>query len=477
MQHSSGHYIDGAWRAGEPVIERRNPSDLSDLVGRHPAAGPDEVEEAVAAARRAAPGWAEAAPQARCDLLDRIGAAIAARAEPLAELLSREEGKTLPEARAEIAKASHTFRYFAGEAIRQSGYSLRSTRGGVDVDVRREAVGVVALITPWNFPFSIPAWKTAPALAHGNCVILKPSELTCGTAAALAAVLEEAGTPRGVFQMLLGEGAAGGALVAHDGVDAVSFTGSVETGRRIAAVAAPRGARLQMELGGKNPLVVLADADLDKAVDAAVRGAFHSTGQRCTASSRIIVEAAIHDVFVARLVERTAALRVGHALDPASDVGPMVGEAQRRRVLDYIESGRREATLAHGGRVLERPTEGHYLEPALFLDGDMSQRINREEVFGPVASVFRVADLDEAIAVANATPFGLSAGIFTASHAKARDFVRRHRSGMVMVNLPTVGSDYHVPFGGRGASAYGPKEMGLAAAEFFTQTKTAYVAD
>jgi acyl-CoA reductase-like NAD-dependent aldehyde dehydrogenase len=472
------NYVDGRWRGSDTHLVRENPSDTSEIVAEACVAGPEDVAEATAAARRAQPTWRKAPPQLRFELLDRIGDEIMRRSATLATLLAREEGKTVPEAQAEIVKASQTFKYFAGEAVRLAGASLRSTRPGVDVDIRREPVGVVALVTPWNFPFSIPAWKTAPALAYGNCVVLKPSELTCATASALAGIIHDVGVPPGVFQLVLGGGDVGGALIADDQVDAVSFTGSTATGRKIAAAVAPRGARLQMELGGKNPLIVLADADLDKAVDAAVRGAFYSTGQRCTASSRLIVEDEVHDAFVERLIARTSALRIGHALDATTDIGPLVSEAQRQRVRDYLGgAGADGAELAFGGRVLEARTRGYYLEPAIFLAGTMDQRVNREEVFGPVASVLRVSDFDEAMAVANATPYGLSAGLFTRSHAKARAFLREIDAGMAMVNLPTVGSDYHVPFGGRGASAHGPKEMGLGAVEFFSQTKTAYIAE
>ena len=478
MPQVRNNYIDGAWRSAEHFSEGRNPSDTTEVIGRFAMATASDVHDAVAAARKALGDWKETSPQQRFDILDRAADAIARRTQELATLLAREEGKTLPEAVAEVTKAAHTFKYFAGEAVRLAGASLRSVRKGVDVDVRREAVGVVGLITPWNFPFSIPAWKSAPALAYGNCVILKPSELTNAIAWELASILHEAGVPRGVFQMVMGGGDVGSALVAEPGVDAISFTGSGAVGGKIAAQAVVRGAKLQLELGGKNPLVIADDADQDKAVDAAVRGAFYSTGQRCTASSRIIVDAVVHDSFVERLVERTAKLRVGHALDATSDIGPLVSAAQLQRVSRYAEAAPYDgAHHAFGGRVLEAPANGHYFEPAIFLDGDMRQSINREEVFGPIVSVFKATDLDDAIRIANATEFGLSAGIFTGSHAKARAFMRASNSGMVMVNLPTVGSDYHVPFGGRGASAYGPKEMGLGAVEFFTQTKTAYIAD
>nr|WP_298104850.1 aldehyde dehydrogenase family protein [uncultured Shinella sp.] len=478
MNQISNNLINGAWRPAECYSESRNPSDTDDVIGRFAIATAQDVGDAVDAAQQAFPGWQSETPQRRADILDKVAELIVARHQELSVLLAREEGKTVPEAAAEITKAWQTFKYFAGEAIRMSGASLRSVRKGVDIDVRREPIGVIGLITPWNFPFSIPAWKTAPALAYGNCVILKPSELTNAIAWALASILQEAGVPPGVFQLVMGDGATGAMLVSDVGVDAVSFTGSGAVGQRIANVAVARGARVQLELGGKNPLIVADDADLEKAVDAAVRGAFYSSGQRCTSSSRIIVEAAVHDVFVEQLIERTARLKVGNALDPDSDIGPLVSDTHLGRVASYVESAAVDgARHRFGGRILSGKTPGHYFEPAIFADGRNDQKINREEVFGPVLSVFKAADFDDALSIANATTFGLSAGIFTASHVKARRFIRGSNTGMVMVNLPTVGSDYHVPFGGRGASSYGPKEMGLGAIEFFTQSKTAYIAD
>lgn len=478
MNHTHGNYIDGQWVCGSGSMESRSPSDRSDVIGRYARAELADVDNAASAARKAFPAWMESSPQVRFDLLDAVGTRLLESVDSLGSLVAREEGKTLADARAEITKAGQIFKFFAGEAVRMNGELTRSLRSGIDVCVEREPIGTVGVISPWNFPVSIPAWKTAPALAYGNCVILKPSELTNASAHAFATILHEAGVPSGVFQLLMGDGRAIGAdLVANESVDAISFTGSSVTGQRIAAAAHERGIRLQMELGGKNPLVVLADADLDRAVDAALKGAYFAAGQRCTASSRLIVEAGIHNEFVDRLVDRIGRLRVGHALDPASDIGPMVSAVQRDRVLHYVALGKQEgAHLLFGGKPLDRPTEGYFLEPALFVESHMGQRINTEEIFGPLATVIRAACLDEAIEIANATPFGLSAGIFTSSLASARRYTRRSRAGMVMVNVATAGSDYHVPFGGRGASAYGPKEMGRAALEFYTQTKTMYVA-
>jgi acyl-CoA reductase-like NAD-dependent aldehyde dehydrogenase len=457
--------------------ERRNPSDTSEVVSLAFHATAQQVEDAVAAARAAFPAWAELTPQARADMLDRVGSLILARHGELAALLAREEGKTLPEARAEVTKSAQLFKFFAGEALRLGGRHVRSLRERIEVDVVREPVGVAALVTPWNFPLSIPAWKLAPALAYGNCAILKPSELTSGCAQLLSEILVDAGIPAGVFQMVLGGGDVGSALVAHPGVDLVSFTGSSATGRAIARLVEGRQAQLQLELGGKNPLIVMADADLDAALDAAAKGAFYSTGQRCTASSRIIVEEPVADRFTSALLSRVQALEVGHALAAASQIGPLVSERQLDGVQASLLSAQDAGSeLAWGGERLERPTAGHFMAPALFVDTKPDEFVNRHEIFGPVASVLRASGLDEAIAIANDTPYGLSAGIYTASHAAMTAFRRRSTAGMLMINLQTVGTDYHVPFGGNGESGYGVREMGPEVASFFTRSRTIYTA-
>ncbi len=337
---------------------------------------------------------------------------------------------------------------------------------------------MVGLITPWNFPIAIPAWKIAPALAYGNCVVMKPADLVPGCAWALADILQRAGLPAGVFNLVMGRGSVvGEALLDSPDVAAISFTGSVETGKHVAAKCAARLAKFQLEMGGKNPLIVLDDAELDVAVNCAVNGAFFSTGQRCTASSRLIVAEGIHDRFVAALTERLQALKVDHALKPGTDIGPVVDDQQLGQDLRYIEIGQQEgAKLVCGGERLNRETEGYFLAPALFTETRNDMRINREEIFGPVASVIRVKNYDEALAVANDTPFGLSAGICTRSLKHASHYRRHAEAGMVMVNLPTAGVDYHVPFGGRKGSSYGPREQGRYAVEFYTGVKTSYIA-
>ena len=326
-------------------------------------------------------------------------------------------------------------------------------------------------------PIAIPAWKIAPALAFGNTVVFKPAELTPGCAWAITDIIARSGIPEGVFNLVIGKGSVvGDAIVKSREVNAISFTGSVETGHNILVEATKRHAKVQLEMGGKNPLVVLDDADLDVAVNCAVNGAFFSTGQRCTASSRLIVTEGIHDRFVDSVIAKLKALRVGDAVADDTDIGPVVDQTQLDQDLSYIDIGQKEgARLAYGGERVERDTEGYYLSPALFVDTDNAMRINREEVFGPVASVIRVKDYDEAIDVANDTDFGLSAGIVTTSLKRADDFKKASRAGMVMVNLPTAGVDYHVPFGGTKGSSYGPREQGGYAKEFYTTVKTAYV--
>jgi aldehyde dehydrogenase (NAD+) len=473
-----GHFVGGHWiRPTGDRTERRSPSDDQDLIGAFGVGGRSELDDAVTAATAARPRWAAASPQVRADLLEAVAAEIAGNADDLARLLSREEGKTLAEARAEVIRASQLFRFFSGEALRASGDLQDSIRPGVEVGTLLEPVGVVGIIAPWNFPIAIPAWKSAPALAFGNTVVLKPAQLVAGTATALAAIIERVGFPPGVFNLVTGPGSAlGSALVAHPGIDAISFTGSQAVGRGVAQAAASRLARVQLEMGGKNPLVVLDDADLDIAVSAALDGAFAQTGQRCTASSRLVVQDGIHDRFVEMLSRAMSELRVGHSLDPATTVGPVASESQLATDEHYLALAREHPGVeVIGGHRVRRETSGNFLAPALLIGGDADDRFNREEIFGPIAGVIRVGDYDEALHVANDTEFGLVAGICTTSLARAADFRRRADAGMVMVNLPTAGVDPHVSFGGRKGSSYGPREQGTSARHFFTQQKTSYV--
>jgi acyl-CoA reductase-like NAD-dependent aldehyde dehydrogenase len=471
------NYVGGSWDRAGAARPDINPSNVDDVVGEFVFGDAATVDRAVWAARDAFRAWSRGGVQARADLLDAVGSEILARRTEFGTLLSREEGKTLPEGIGEATRAGHIFKYFAGEAVRNAGEKLASVRPGVDVDIVREPVGVVGLVTPWNFPMAIPAWKIAPALAYGNCVVLKPSELTPACASAIAELLARHGVPPGVFNSVSGDGSVvGDALVRHPGIDALSFTGSIATGRAIAKIAAERLLRLQLEMGGKNPLVVLDDADLDVAVGCAVQGAYYSTGQRCTASSRLIVTAGIHDRFVDALLARLRTLKVGDALEAGTDIGPVIDERQLGKDLSYLDVAAAEgARLAFGGERLRLASDGYFLQPILWTETTNAMRINREEIFGPTASVIRVADYEEAIAVANDTPYGLSAGVCTQSLSSATRFRRDSEAGMVMINLPTAGVDYHVPFGGRKGSNYGPREQGHYAREFYTVVKTAYV--
>ena len=471
------NFVAGEWVEGVAVNRDINPSDTNDVIGEYAQADATQTIRAIDAAFTARLAWQRSTAEERADAMDRIGMEILARSDELGHLLAREEGKTLAEGIGEVARAGRVFKFFAGEALRTGGEKLPRIRSGVEVDVSREPEGVIGIITPWNFPIAIPAWKIAPALAYGNTVVFKPAELVPASAWALAEIIVRAGRlPPGAFNLVMGPGSqVGNAMVTSAKVQAITFTGSVVTGKRIGLACMERGAKVQLEMGGKNPLVILDDADLDTAVSVAINGSFFSTGQRCTGSSRLIVEDGIHDRFVAAMTERMAALRIGHALNPDTDIGPVASKDQLDQDRFYIENARQEGgRLVAGGDLLQRETPGHYLAPALFTETSNAMRVNREEVFGPVATIIRVKDYEEAVTVANDTVFGLSSGVCTTSLKHATDFKRRSTAGMVMVNLPTAGVDYHAPFGGRKASSYGPREQGSYAREFYTAVKTTY---
>jgi alpha-ketoglutaric semialdehyde dehydrogenase len=478
MAIAFSNLIDGRAVDSAERLPDVNPSNVDDVVGEFARASSADAELAIASAKAAFQKWSRTTPQERFDVLDRAGTEILARKEELGRLLSREQGKPLADGIGEAGRAGYIFKFFAGEAVRMTGEKIDSVRPGVEIEITREPVGVVAAITPWNFPLAIPAWKIAPALAFGNCVVFKPAELAPASPWALVDIVQRAGLPSGVLNLVNGPGSRLGVqITSSEDIDAISFTGSQEIGASIAATAIRTGARLQLEMGGKNPLVVLDDADLATAVSVAVNGAYFQTGQRCTASSRIVVTEGIHDRFVDAMVERMKRLVVDDALKAGTEMGPVVDKRQLDKNLEYVEIGRREgARLVYGGERLQRGTEGFYMAPAIFTESAPEMRINREEIFGPVASVIRVKNYDEALKVANDTPFGLSSGIVTTSLKHASHFKRNTQSGLVMVNLPTAGLDYHVPFGGRKKSSYGPREQGTYAREFYTIVKTAYVA-
>ncbi len=469
--------IAGEWMAGDTAIENRNPSDLTDVIGLFAQASADQLSATLDRARNAQQEWAAYGLERKQAVLMSIGTELMSRAEELGRLLSREEGKPFAEGKGEVYRAGQFFTYYAAECLRQIGENADSVREGVEIDVRHEPVGVVAVISPWNFPTATAAWKIAPALCYGNAVVWKPANLTPASAVALTEIIARQDIPKGLFSLVMGSGGAiGQRLVESPQVDAISFTGSVPVGKSIAAAAIQNLTKVQMEMGSKNALAVMDDADLDLAVSLALGGAFGGTGQKCTASSRLVVHAAIHDAFVEKLVAGAKALKVGHALEEGTKMGPVVSEQQLQENLAYVELGQSEgAELACGGQRLELQHDGYYMSPGVFVNTNNTMRINREEMFAPLTSVLKVDSYDEALAIVNDTNFGLTSGIVTQNLARATHFRRHARTGVVTVNLPTAGTDYHVPFGGRGDSSYGPREQGKAAAEFYTAVKTAYI--
>jgi acyl-CoA reductase-like NAD-dependent aldehyde dehydrogenase len=475
MSELHKNYIGGEWIGGDarPNI---NPSNTNEVVGEYAQGTAADAKAAIDAATDAFKTWSLSGIQQRHDILKATGDEILARKEEIGRLLAREEGKTLPEAIGETARAAQIFHFFAGETLRMAGEILPSVRPGIEVTVTREPVGVVGLITPWNFPIAIPAWKLAPAIAYGNTVVLKPADLVPGCAWTIVDILVRNGLPKGVVNLVMGRGSVvGQAILESPKVNAVSFTGSVGTGKKVAEASIQVMRKFQLEMGGKNPTIVLDDADLKVAVETTANSAFFSTGQRCTASSRLIVTEQIHDKFVEALAARIKDLVVDDAIKQGTHIGPVVDQSQLDQDMKYIQIAKDEGgTLVVGGDRIERENPGFFLQPALFTGTTPDMRINKEEVFGPVASVIKVKDYEEALAVANDTPFGLASGIVTTSLKHASHFRRNAEAGMVMVNLPTAGVDYHVPFGGRKASSYGPREQGKYAAEFFTTVKTSY---
>lgn len=473
------NFIAGHWSAADAGAPNINPSDINDVVGEYARATKAEAEAAIKAAKAAFLAYSRSTPQVRYEALKKISDELLSRKDELGRLLSREEGKSLSEGIGEVTRAGQLFAFSAGEALRITGETNASVRPGVEIEIAREPVGVVSVITPWNFPMAIPAWKIAPALAYGNCVVFKPADLVPGSAHALADIIARSGLPAGVFNLVMGKGSQiGQALLEHADVNAISFTGSVTTGRKVAesAVRSTPMKKVQLEMGGKNPLVVLDDADLKIAVQCAVDGAYFSTGQRCTASSRLIVTEGIHDRFVDAMTERVKTLVVDDACKAGTQIGPVVDQSQLDQDVRYIKIGQDEGAKLHwGGELLNREKPGFYLQPAIFTGVDNKMRIAREEIFGPVAAVIRAKDYEEALAISNDTEFGLSAGICTSSLKYASHFKRNSDAGMVMVNLATVGGDYYAPFGGRKASSYGSRERGHHAIEFYTTVKTIYI--
>ena len=460
------------------TFENANPADRREVLGHFPASGEADVRRAIAAAQAAAPLWRGTSQLARGAVLLKAAALLEARAEAVARDLTLEEGKTIGEARGETMRGVAILRYFAGQASEPLGETYPAANPATFLYTTRVPLGVVGLITPWNFPIAIPVWKSAPALAFGNAVVIKPSELAPRTAQHLAECLQEAGMPTGVFNLVHGVGAeVGAALVADERVTGISFTGSNRVGRQIGEVVQGRGGRVALEMGGKNPMVVLEDADLDQAADLTIAGAFRSTGQKCTATSRAIVARPVLEAFTERVLDRARALKIGPGIEPETWMGPLISETQHARVLDYIEIGRREgAELLLGGGVPagERYAHGHYVEPTVFAIRP-GMRLALEEIFGPVLGIVAAEGREEAIGMANDVPFGLSASICTRDIRAAMEFAARSDAGMVHINGETAGAEPQVPFGGMKASGSYLREQGKAAREFYTQLKTVYL--
>ncbi|MEA2523638.1 MAG: alpha-ketoglutaric semialdehyde dehydrogenase [Thermomicrobiales bacterium] len=476
-----GNYIGGEWRPAKSggTFENRSPSNTDDLIGHFAASGAEDVEAAVTAAAETAESWRNTSAITRANILFKAAEILASRANDVGRELTREEGKTLKEGIGETGRAVQILRYFAGEAQQPSGEHYPSMNPLTLLYTVREPLGVIAAITPWNFPIAIPAWKIAPALAFGNTVVIKPASLTPLCTVRLVEALAEAGLPSGVLNLVTGSASAiGDPLVRDERVVGISFTGSNAVGAELRKLAAERGAKLQLELGGKNPAIVLADADLDHALGHVVTGAMWSTGQKCTATSRAIVDRRIAEEFTHRLTERISGLKVGDPLAPDTQIGPVISEDAAERIVGEVDAAKRSGVplLAGGGRLADNGRgKGHFVAPTLFGDVDPNSHLGQEELFGPVLGVIPVDGLDEAMAVANSVRFGLSASIFTRDLGKALEFARGIQAGVVHVNSETPGAEPHVPFGGmKGSSSYS-REQGKAAREFFTQTKTVYI--
>ncbi len=474
-----GNYIAGEWIDSGNYIENRNPANTEEVVGLHPKGTAADIEKAAEAAAAALPKWAAMPGPARGAILYKAADILEHQFDSLGAEMTREEGKTLPEAKGEVRRAINIFRYYAGEGSRAGGILTPSERDRVHTFAIRKPIGVVGLITPWNFPIAIPAWKMAPALICGNTIVVKPASVSPLSSWRIVEALHMAGAPAGVVNFVTGSGSElGGALVHAAPVRAISFTGSNEVGQWIHTEASKRRLRIQLEMGGKNPTIVLADADFNSAVENTVNAAFFSTGQKCTATSRVIVEDAIYDPFLAALVERTKKLKVGNGMEAGIDIGPCVDRGQMETVLKYMEIGRKEAGEARvGGHQLTGGAydKGYFVEPTIFADVEEQMAIAQEEIFGPVLSVMRAKDFEDSMRIANAIPFGLSASIQTTNVSRVFDFVYRAEAGLLTVNLPSAGVEYQLPFGGTKDSSFGPKEQGPAAAEFYSDYKTVYL--
>jgi alpha-ketoglutaric semialdehyde dehydrogenase len=473
------NYINGEWVKGTAVFEDRNPADTGEVVGSFVKGTAQDIDDAASAAAAALPGWSGASGPSRGNILFRAADILDKKFDQVSADMTREEGKTLPEAKGEVRRAINILRYFAGEGSRMPGMLVPSERDRVHMFALRKPIGVTGLITPWNFPSAIPAWKLAPALICGNTVVLKPASAAPLSAWRIVEALHEAGLPKGVVNFVAGSGGElGQALVGAKPLKAVSFTGSCQIGNWLHVEASKRRLRIQLEMGGKNPTIVLADADFPSAVENVVNAAFFSTGQKCTATSRAIVEDAIYDRFVAAVVERTRKLKVGNGMEPGIEIGPCVDQAQMETVLHYIEVGRKESgePRAGGGRLTAGAlAKGWFVEPTVFADVREQDTIACEEIFGPVLAIMRARNFEDAMGIANNIPFGLSSSIQTTNLSRAFEYIYRAEAGLLTVNLPSAGVEYQLPFGGSKDSSFGPKEQGPAALEFYSDYKTVYL--
>ena len=473
------NYINGEWLDSQHTFEDRNPANTSEVVAQFSKGSAQDVANAADAAATAFPAWSATAGPARGNILYKAADLLDRRFDSIAAEMTREEGKTLPEAKGEVRRSINIFRYFAGEGSRMPGHVVPSERDRVHMFSIRRPIGVVGLVTPWNFPSAIPAWKLAPALVCGNTVVLKPASAAPLSAWRIVEALHEAGIPRGVVNFVAGSGGElGSALVAAKPLKAISFTGSCQIGNWLHAEASKRRLRIQLEMGGKNPTIVLADADFNSAVENVTNAAFFSTGQKCTATGRVIVEDAIYDKFLAALIERTKKLKVGDGMQPGIDIGPLVDQNQLDTVLKYIEIGKKEAgpPKVGGNRLTTGGLEkGYFVEPTIFADVEERMTIAQEEIFGPVLAVMRAKNFDDAMRIANNTPFGLSSSIQTTNLSRVFEYIPRAEAGLLTVNLPSAGVEYQLPFGGTKDSSFGPKEQGPAAMEFYSDYKTVYL--
>ena len=483
MSQTFANYINGQWVEG-PTFENRNPANTDELAGLFVKGTAADMESACAAAEAAFPAWAGLTGPARGAFLYKAADWIEKRWDSIAADMTREEGKTLPEAKGEVGRSINILRYFAGEGSRMPGGVVPSERPRVHMWAFRKPIGVVGLVTPWNFPSAIPAWKLAPALICGNTVVMKPASASPLSAWRLAEAFHEVGLPKGVFNFICGSGGTlGSALVNAKPLKAISFTGSCQIGEWLHAEASKRRLRIQLEMGGKNPTIVLADCDFNAAVANVVNAAFFSTGQKCTATSRVIVEDSIYDKYVAALVEATKKLKVGDGMKSGVDMGPAVDQDALDTILNYIEVGRKEAgePLCGGSRLTgkgpngEDLSKGYFVEPTIFGNVTEKMRIAQEEIFGPVLAVMRASNFEDAMRIANNIPFGLSASIQTQNVSRVFDFVYQMEAGLLTVNLPSAGVEYQLPFGGTKDSSFGPKEQGPAAMEFYSDYKTVYL--